>query len=131
MKKLIMTAVAFLLVGAGFAALGNAQAIDGNLLGVVQDATGAVIPSVNLVLENMGTAVRYTTKSDANGGCRFNNVPVGLYKITASDRGFANAVVQHIKIQLIQNTTIHHTITVIGRSTTVNGPAPPPDLEIA
>ena len=66
------------------------QAIDGNLVGTVVDATGATVPSATVELENTDTGINYTTTTGSDGLYRFNNVPVGPYALTVAAAGFAN-----------------------------------------
>src|SRR5215475_4589832 len=54
----------------------QAQAISGDLLGVVTDSTGAVVSNAQVVATNLGTGVKSTTKTGATGEYRFINLPV-------------------------------------------------------
>lgn len=53
-------------------AAGRAQTIDGNIVGLVADATGAAIPDAAIELENMATGIKVKTTSDNGGSYRFN-----------------------------------------------------------
>src|SRR2546425_13090321 len=66
----------------------SAQTQNGNILGTVRDTTGAVIPNVNLELEEQQTGLKRTTVSEGDGSYRFALVPLGNYTITAEQTGF-------------------------------------------
>ena len=57
------------------------QATDSNIVGTINDPTGAVVTNAKVVATNKGTNVKYEATSDAVGDYRLNNVPVGLYDI--------------------------------------------------
>ncbi len=59
----------------------KAQAVSGDLLGIVTDSTGAVVSNAQVVATNLGTGVKATTKTNATGEYRFINLPVGHYSI--------------------------------------------------
>jgi len=62
----------------------RAQAISGDLLGVVTDSSGAVVSNAQVVATNLGTGVKSTTKTNATGEYRFINLPVGHYSLEAT-----------------------------------------------
>ncbi|WP_321470228.1 TonB-dependent receptor [uncultured Paludibaculum sp.] len=66
----------------------EAQTVTARLEGVVSDASGAVIPNVNVELVNEATNVRQTTVSDTRGWYYFPLLPPGHYKLTVAVTGF-------------------------------------------
>ncbi|MCW5982608.1 MAG: carboxypeptidase regulatory-like domain-containing protein [Bryobacteraceae bacterium] len=88
------------------------QATDGNITGNVTDATGAVIPDVAIELENVATAVKRATTSDQDGIYRFNNVPVGRYRITARAPSFTTSTLENINVTLNRTTTANFELAV-------------------
>lgn len=76
----------------------HAQTADGALVGVVRDATGAVIPNVAVTAVNESTAVNYTDTSNANGEYRLSNLPNGEYNVSVAAKGFAQSTVKNIHI---------------------------------
>src|SRR4051812_32503122 len=85
-----ITKVALLLVIslALLAPAGFGQATDANLVGVVRDPTSAPVQNAAVDLENLATGLKLTAHTNPNGEYRFNNIPVGRYKVTASAGGF-------------------------------------------
>ncbi len=104
------------------------QAADGNLVGAVLDATGAVIGSAAVEAENSATGVKATTKSDESGFYRFNNLLVGKYKVTASAPGFT-AVTREIVVELNRTTTANLSMAVSGVTTEVSVTEAPPLID--
>ena len=88
------------------------QATDGNIIGTVQDATGAVIPDATVELRNVATGVERTTKTDASGTYRFNNILVGLYRVTARAPGFAAGSLKNIYVTLNRTTTLNVSLEI-------------------
>lgn len=74
-----------------FVAPAHAQFDSAQVSGLVQDATGGVLPGADVTLTSVGTGLeRHAVTNDA-GLYTFPNVPVGEYRITANLSGF-NAV---------------------------------------
>jgi hypothetical protein len=86
------------------------QAIDGNIVGVVTDSTGAVVPGAEVTAVNNATGVRGQTITDANGTYRFNNLPVGRYNVTVKKSGFTDAVLGDLAVDLNKTATGNVTI---------------------
>src|SRR6185295_900305 len=85
------SATCYVLVGASVLAgpyLG-VRASDGqSVSGVVRDSSGAAISDATVTLATAHHAVIKTTKSDAQGGFTFSDVPRGRYIVIVSSRGF-------------------------------------------
>ncbi|MCW5977433.1 MAG: TonB-dependent receptor [Bryobacteraceae bacterium] len=59
-----------------------------NITGVVQDASGAVVPGVKVTLVNVGTKVERATETAASGVYRFSSLAPGNYEVIADAAGF-------------------------------------------
>ncbi len=105
-------AILFLLVLAVLRVPLYSQATDGNITGFVKDPTGAVIPAADVELLHYATGVLRSAQSDSGGTYRFNNVPVGRYKITARATGFAAGAVENVDIVLNRTATANVTLQV-------------------
>jgi TonB-dependent receptor len=64
------------------------QTQNGSISGTVKDASGAVLPGAQIVLQPTGT----TVASNAQGDFLIQNIKPGQYTVTISDVGFANSV---------------------------------------
>ena len=59
--------------------------------GSVLDTSGAAVSNATVTLENSGTHIKQTAKSDSAGVYRFTSLAPGAYSVTASAAGFSNA----------------------------------------
>ena len=76
-------AIAVLMALMCLALPGYGQAIDANLVGTVVDASGAAVPNANVEIQHLATGVKTDTKTNVDGQYRLNNIPIGLYNVTA------------------------------------------------
>lgn len=68
----------------GFAQVG----INATLSGTVSDATGALIPGVEVTATNTGTGVAFTALTNETGTYRFLSLQPGVYEVKAALAGF-------------------------------------------
>src|SRR5258707_1026941 len=95
-----------------FSILSFGQTTDATLVGTVVDPSGAAVASASVELTNQATGVKFTSKTDANGQYRFNNLPVGTYTLGAASSGFATASIKGLDLQLNKITTSNVTLQV-------------------
>lgn len=106
-----------------------AQAISGDVVGAVTDATGAGVPGASISMTNDATGVKTTASSDSAGAYRFANLPPGTYTLTASATGFNATTIKAVQVQL-NNTVTQNVALVVGATTaTVEVTAAPPPLD--
>jgi len=104
---------AALLLSASFLA---GQTQNGNILGEVRDASGAVVPNVNVELTEQQTGAHRTVQSGPDGAYRFALVPLGVYTISAEHPGFKKFVDRDVS--LATNQTLRHDIVLdVGQTT--------------
>src|SRR5437868_12303212 len=72
--------------------------VTGSILGIVRDPTGAVIPGVSVTATNLDTNEARTTTSDGAGEYRILALPVGRYKVEASNAGFQKFITTGIDL---------------------------------
>ena len=84
------------------------------LNGSVLDPTGAAIPNVVLVLENLGTRASRNTKSDGQGAYAFVQVTPGEYRLTAKAAGFSDVMVNSIRLLVNTPATVNVTFEKVG-----------------
>jgi hypothetical protein len=94
------------------------QAISGNLVGTVIDSSSAVVPNASVGATKLDTGVTSTTITGNTGGYRFENLPVGTYRITVSSRGFKTAI-QQVDVALNQTGTLNVTLAPGAASETI------------
>ena len=104
------------------------QAISGDLVGTVTDATGAIVPNASLTAENVATGVKTTVVGNATGGFRFSNLPVGDYKVTATAANFAATTISDVAVQLNKSNTLQIALQLQAQSATIEVTAAPPPI---
>ena len=96
-----------------------AQYDSGSVIGVIQDATGAVIPGANISAVNKNTGVTATAVSGTSGEYEIPSLHTGTYKITAEHQGFSSAVADNILVSVDVRQHIDLTLRVGQAATTV------------
>ena len=95
-NRLFLRVFAFGLVAlcAGFfARSADAQLTNGDVIGTVTDATGAVIPGAKVTLTNTGTRVAAVATTNGTGDYTFNLLNPGQYTVTIEATGFKKLVI--------------------------------------
>jgi hypothetical protein len=65
-----------------------AQDVTGTILGVVKDTTGGVLPGATIIAKDLRTNATHTVISDNEGTYSIRELPVGVYDINATLKGF-------------------------------------------
>src|SRR5262245_56136551 len=109
-----------------FAALPTpAQQDRGSILGTVLDSSGAAIPNANVVVQNQDTGARRELVTDSSGLFVAPELPVGIYRVTASFQGFKTKVQEGISVRVSDRVKVdltlepgetRETVTVEGES---------------
>jgi hypothetical protein len=100
----------------------SAQAVAGfgGISGVVRDATGAVVPSADVIVENASKGIRRTlTSNDAGVFAAPALVPSSGYAVRVNKSGFQDFEVKDIEVLVGQNVNINATLAVSGAATQV------------
>jgi hypothetical protein len=108
-----------LLVGLGQCCL-YGQAISGDIVGAVIDATGASVPGAGVSAVNQDTGLVSMTATNGRGEYRFSNLPLGGYNLTAIASGFAKMTLSGVAVQLNQTVTANLTLAVAASSTVMD-----------
>jgi len=112
------------------ASTARAQVQTGSILGVVSDASGAVLPgaTISLAGDKLIGGVQ-TQTADATGAYRFDRLPPGNYRVKFELQGFKTVDRADIKIDAgfvatinakLEVGSVNETITVTGESPTVD-----------
>jgi hypothetical protein len=111
-SKLRVFAFVLALLGLMTIGLGLAygQAISGSLVGTVTDSSSAVVTNASVEATNVGTGLTTTGRTGSTGGYRFENLPVGTYKVTVKAGGF-KASSQQVDVVLNQTGTLNVTLS--------------------
>ena len=84
----------------GLAAGALAQGTLGTIRGVVTDPSGAVVPSVRIVVTNESTGITRAVQSDATGNYEVVNLIPGSYTVAAEAAGFKRFENKHIGLSI-------------------------------
>src|SRR3954447_587673 len=82
-----------------FTAVVQAQSTTQSVLGLVVDATGAVVQGATVTLTNIGTNVVLTTTTNETGNYTFPPVPVGNYDVRVETPGFKVETVRNMRVE--------------------------------
>ncbi len=82
------------------------QGASGQLSGNVVDANGAVVTGANVKLISLATAQERETVTNDSGDFAFTLLPAGPYKLEITASGFRTVVVEEVRINVTQTTTV-------------------------
>src|SRR5438309_11840986 len=82
--KLFLMLLSILALSLGAAA----QIQNGQFTGTVTDPSAAAIANAKVTATNVGTNLSVTTTTNQTGLYKFNELPVGTYRMTAEAQGF-------------------------------------------
>jgi hypothetical protein len=74
--------------------------VTGSILGYVRDSSGGVLPNATLTVTQTSTGYTRTATTDGSGQYTFLALPPGTYRLTASNAGFENGVVENINLNV-------------------------------
>jgi len=89
-----------------------AQSASGTFLGVVKDATGAVVPGATITIVNRDTGFRRELASNQVGEYEAPYIPLGSYTITAKAKGFRSVERTGLTLQVDQKARVDFTLPV-------------------
>src|SRR5712692_7060634 len=84
MRVLLSAALLVLLASSSV----KAENVYAKIRGIVTNATGAVLPDVQIIATNTATGVSKTVTSQASGIYEFLQLPIGPYTVSATKQGF-------------------------------------------
>src|SRR6266581_2170934 len=84
-----------------------AQAGTGSIRGLVTDASGAVVPDVQIEATNVGTQLKFTTTTTGAGIYTLSTLPIGNYRVVAQRVGFKQYVQGPVVIATASTTTLN------------------------
>ncbi len=104
------------------------QAIDGNIVGTVTDASGAAVVGADVTATNVATNVTATTKSGSSGEYRFEHLLASTYRITVKMTGF-KTVSENVIVELNKTGTRNISLSPGATSETVEVSGVPPTID--
>jgi outer membrane receptor protein involved in Fe transport len=112
-------------IGASSAYAQNAQ-----IIGIVKDSSGAVIPGATATAKNQATGLTRSEVTDATGAYRLVALPPGTYTLTIELQGFSTETRPDIVLVIDQTATIDITLkpAAVAETVTVTGESPVVDI---
>jgi hypothetical protein len=109
MQRICLAAALFLsLTGTAFAQL------NASVGGRVSDASGALIPGVEVTAKNINTGIVTIRISNESGTYEFQSLQPGLYLVSASLTGFRTATFDNVQLSQGQQVRLNFTLQVGG-----------------
>jgi hypothetical protein len=88
-------------------AYAQSQALNGQIEGVVTDATGASVPNATITIRNIERGNELQVRSDESGVYRAPLLPLGTYRITVEASNFKRLVREGITLSAGQTATVN------------------------
>lgn len=123
-SALFLTAIAVL-----FGSSASGQTITGTILGLVRDQTGAILPGVEVTVEDRARGFSRKAVTSDDGSYIVPLLPVGTYEVTATLPGFRTYVQPGVAVELNQNVRLDIVMTVGEVTEKVTVIAQPPAVE--
>src|ERR1700704_6030051 len=114
-----MRTVSRLVLLIALAANSFAQSTTGDILGTVQDSSGAMIADAKVEVKNLDTNATKETMTSAEGAFRFPLLPAGRHQVMVQKSGFSRYEQGPIVLQLNQAADLRINLQVSGASETV------------
>src|SRR5712671_1425124 len=107
----------------------HAQAVNGTILGIVQDQQGGAIGKAEVTARSLDTGVIRKTASEDNGEYRITSVPAGSYEISITAPGFKTDVRSGIAVTVGADVSVNFNLTVGAVSEKVEVTAEAPQVD--
>ncbi|HWE85828.1 MAG TPA: TonB-dependent receptor [Terracidiphilus sp.] len=126
MPRCLSIGITTVLVLALIPSLRAQTAVDGAIGGTVEDSTGALIASANVVVHNLATNAQQTMVTDASGYFRAFHLAPAVYSVTVTAPGFETFRATHVTVQVGELTTVTAKLTLgsASQSVVVTGESP-------
>jgi hypothetical protein len=105
------------------------QVDQGSVSGVVQDASGAVVPNAKVTLLNKDQGLSLETTTQANGDYIFTPVRIGNYSLSVTAPGFSTTTQENLKVDLAQHLQVNIQLKTGATTETVEVTTAPPLLQ--
>ena len=127
----VTTLCAALTVVAPRAVAAQSQAANGNIEGIVRDASGAVLPGVTVTVVNTDTGAQRSVVTNETGSYRAVLLPLGTYTVSAELSGFKKHEQTGLALSAGQTLTVDVALSVGGVTEVVSVSADSPVVDTA
>lgn len=97
----------------------HAQAVSGNIVGLVTDSNKSVVVRAEVVATNEATGVAYQAVTNSIGEYQLSNLLPGKYTISVTSTGFSKSTVRGFEVSLNKTSTSNFVLQVKAASETV------------
>src|SRR5438094_5432302 len=115
MKRLVLAVLVVLTLAVGM----NAQTFRGSINGTVTDPSGGSVPNATVKATESATGIDHTTTTTNDGAFSFQDIPLGLYKLTVTATGFPTYTVDKVEVIAGQIYTLQVKLQLQQQTTTV------------
>src|SRR5437660_2394685 len=115
MKRLVIAIVVVLSLAVGV----SAQTFRGTINGTVTDPSGGVVPNAAVKATESGTGIDHNTVTTSEGSFAFQDIPLGLYKVTVTAAGFPVYTVDKVDVSAGSVYTLAVKLSLQQQATTV------------
>lgn len=91
---------------------GLAQKSSGQISGNIVDPSGAALAETTITAVQVGTGLERTTVTSADGNYTISDLPIGIYRVSATHGGFKAAVVENVIVNVSSSTRQDLTLQV-------------------
>ncbi len=98
---------------------GHAQVVGGTISGTISDRTGAALPNVSVLVHNDETGNERHLTTGPDGRYAAPSIPVGVYTVTATAKGFESQHRTGIELTVGQSESIDLSLGVTGASVAI------------
>src|ERR1700690_2713270 len=105
------------------------QVDEGSITGLVQDATGAVVPNAKVTLLNTDQGLSVVKNTDSSGVYTFSPVRIGNYSVSATASGFSVTTQQNVVVAVSQNVRVNIELKTGAATETVEVTTTPPQMQ--
>src|SRR5580704_9043040 len=109
----------------------NGQVATGTIVGVVEDATGALVPNAQVSIVHVATKESRQTRSNERGEFSLSYVRIGEYTVSAEAGGFKKETLTGIELKVDQTVNLRMRLEVGGVSESVEVTSAAPLIESA
>ncbi len=97
----------------------NAQTFRGAINGTVTDPSGSSVPNAQVKATESATGIDHTTLTTSDGAFAFQDIPLGLYKVTITATGFPPYTVDKVEVSAGTIYTLNVKLTLQATTTTI------------
>src|SRR5260370_90186 len=122
-------AILGVLVGSLATGVAFGQADQGAIVGLVQDASGAVVSNAQVTLTNVDNGLALQAQTDGSGNYVFSPVKIGNYNVTVTAPGFSRTTQEHIQLHVQDRIAVNIQLKTGETNMTVTVTYQPPLLQ--